>query len=473
MRKRIPKKWLVVISVLLGAFTMILNNSMMNPALPYFRKIFDADEVSVSWVLTIFMVAMGMAMPLTGYFSEKIGKKNLFIMGLSVFITGSLLGSLSWDLGSIIFFRAVQGAAGGVMIPLAMALIFEVFPKYERGKAMGVYGIAAMVAPAIGPTLGGLIVDHFHWRWLFLANVPTGLLGLVMSVRYLEKPARNPDKKFDLLGFITVTLGVGSILLAFNRMQNLDQLTNPFNLFVVAFGLVCLALFVNVSKRKDDPLLELSLFRVAPFALSVWISTVGTIGLFTSIFLLPFLIQSVYGYSALVTGLVLIPSAALTGVFMNIGGRILDRKGPKAVVPFGLAITTIMMFMFFFVTVDTSLWVIVVLMALRGIGMGFTNMPSNTTGLNAVSDEFITQGSTINNVVRRMGSALGVVFISIYFQLRKMTLMDAGETRKIAEMFAINEAYLIIGIVTLLTIPAGIYIGITFNRQQRQERENQ
>lgn len=473
MRKRIPKKWLVVISVLLGAFTMILNNSMMNPALPYFRKIFDADEVSVSWVLTIFMVAMGMAMPLTGYFSEKIGKKNLFIMGLSVFITGSLLGSLSWDLGSIIFFRAVQGAAGGVMIPLAMALIFEVFPKYERGKAMGVYGIAAMVAPAIGPTLGGLIVDHFHWRWLFLANVPTGLLGLVMSVRYLEKPARNPDKKFDLLGFITVTLGVGSILLAFNRMQDLDQLTNPFNLFVAAFGLVCLALFVNVSKRKDDPLLELSLFRVAPFALSVWISTVGTIGLFTSIFLLPFLIQSVYGYSALVTGLVLIPSAALTGVFMNIGGRILDRKGPKAVVPFGLAITTVMMFIFFFVTVDTSLWVIVVLMALRGIGMGFTNMPSNTTGLNAVSDEFITQGSTINNVVRRMGSALGVVFISIYFQLRKMTLMDAGETRKIAEMSAINEAYLIIGIVTLLTIPAGIYIGITFNRQQRQERENQ
>src|SRR5699024_2396516 len=172
---------------------------------------------------------------------------------------------------------------------------------------------------------------------------------------------------------------------------------------------------------------------------------------------------------ALVTGLVLIPSAALTGVFMNIGGRILDRKGPKAVVPFGLAITTIMMFMFFFVTVDTSLWVIVVLMALRGIGMGFTNMPSNTTGLNAVSDEFITQGSTISNVVRRMGCALGVVFIAIYIRHRKMTLMDGGEARKIAEMFAINEAYLIIGIVTLLTIPAGIYIGITFNRQQRQE----
>lgn len=468
MRKRIPEKWLVVISVLLGAFTMILNNSMMNPALPYFREIFDADEVAVSWVLTIFMVSQGMAMPLTGYLSEKLGKKNLFMAGLSLFVTGSLLGSLSWSLGSIIFFRAIQGAAGGVMIPLAMALIFEVFPKNERGKAMGVYGIAAMVAPAIGPTLGGFIIDYFPWRLLFLANVPTGVLGLIMSARYLKRPAKNPDKKFDMKGFVAVTLGVGSILLAFSRMQDINQLTNVVNLIAIVFGLVCLLLFGLFSKRTKDPLLKLSLFRIPPFALSVWISTVGTIGLFTSIFLLPFLVQSVYGHSGLVTGLVLIPSAALTGVFMNIGGRILDKKGATSVVPVGLGVTTLMMVLFFFVKADTPLWVIVLLMGLRGIGMGFTNMPANTTGLNAVSDDFVTQGSTMNNVVRRMGSALGVVFISVFFQLRKMNLVDAGETKQFAEMTAINEAYLIIGIMTLLTIPAGVLLGITAKRQNRK-----
>lgn len=472
MSKRIPEKWLVVISVLLGAFTMILNNSMMNPALPYFRDIFNVDEVAVSWVLTIFMVSMGMAMPLTGYLSEKVGKKNLFMFGLGLFVIGSLFGSMAWSLGSIIFFRAVQGIAGGVMIPLAMALIFEVFPRNERGAAMGVYGIAAMVAPAIGPTLGGFIIDNFSWPLLFLANVPTGVAGLIMCWMYLKRPARNPDKKFDTTGFITVTLGVGSVLMAFSRMQDVTQMKNPMNLLMIAFGLICLIIFMWSSKRKSDPLLELSLFRVPPFALSVLISTVGTIGLFTSIFLLPFLVQSVYGHSALTTGLVLIPSAAFTGVFMNIGGRILDRKGATAVVPFGLSITAVMMFLFFFVTIDTPLWIIVVLMALRGIGMGFTNMPANTTGLNAVSDEMVTQGSAMNNVVRRMGSALGVVFISIYFQMRKMNLVSDGIARVNAEMTAINEAYLIIGILTLLTVPAGIYLGITSKREhQRTKRE--
>src|SRR5699024_8908697 len=210
--------------------------------------------------------------------------------------------------------------------------------------------------------------DHFSWPLLFLANVPTGVAGLIMSWIYLKKPEKNSEKKFDVAGFITVTLGVGSILLAFSRMQDINQLTNPVNLLLAAFGLICLSLFVRFAKRTRDPLLELSLFRIPPFALSVWISTVGTIGLFTSIFLLPFLIQSVYGYSALTTGLVLIPSAAFTGVFMNIGGRILDKKGASSVVPFGLGITTVMMVLFFFVKVDTPLWIIVVLMALRGMG---------------------------------------------------------------------------------------------------------
>lgn len=469
MRARIPEKWLVVISVLLGTFTMILNNSMMNPALPYFRDIFDADEVSVSWVLTIFMVAQGMAMPLTGFLSERFGKKNLYMIGLGLFVTGSIFGSLSWGLGSIIFFRAVQGIGGGVMIPLAMALIFEVFPPNERGTAMGAYGIATQIAPAVGPSLGGLIIDHISWPFLFLANVPTGIAGLIMSAVYLKRPARNPDKKFDTTGFVMITLGVGAILVAFNRMQDLDQLHNPVNLLLVLLGLISLILFVWRSKRTKDPLLELSLFRVPPFALSVWISTVGTIGLFTSIFLLPFLVQSVYGYSALTTGLVLIPSAVFTGLFMNIGGRILDRKGATAVVPYGLAVTALMMFLFFFVGVSTPLWVIVGLMAIRGIGMGFTNMPANTTGLNAISDDFVTQGSTMNNVVRRMGSALGVVFISVFFQMRKMSLMDGDVARESAEMTAINEAYLIIGLVTLLTIPAGVMLGITAKRRQRRK----
>ncbi|HET7580856.1 MAG TPA: MDR family MFS transporter [Bacillales bacterium] len=460
MRKVLSEKWLVVISVLLGAFTLILNNSMMNPALPYFEQIFHADAVSVSWILTIFMVTMGMAMPLTGYLSEKIGKKNLFMIGLALFATGSIAGSFAWSLGSIIFFRAVQGAAGGVMIPLAMALIFEVFPRHERGMAMGVYGIAAMVAPTIGPTLGGFIIENASWRYLFLANVPTGILGLIMCAIYMKRPARNPDKQFDYKGFVAVTLGIGTMLFAFSRMQTVAQLTNPVNIALVIFGLLCLVLFVWLEKHTSDPLLNLDLFRTPAFSLAVWISSIGTIGLFASIFLLPFLIQSVYGYSAVATGLVLLPSAVFTGIFMNIGGRILDKKGPTAVVSIGLSISALMMFLFFFVGLKTPLWIIVFLMALRGMGMGFTNMPANTTGMNSIPDPMVAQGSAMNNVVRRMASALGVVFISVFFQVRKTGLVASGESVHHAAMVAINEAYLIVGILTFLTIPAGILLGI-------------
>ncbi|SES03348.1 Major Facilitator Superfamily protein [Salipaludibacillus aurantiacus] len=150
---KIPEKWLVVITVLLGTFTIILNNSMLNPAVPHFMQVFDADAVATGWVITIFMVTMGMVMPLTGYLGDKFGKKQLYMSGLTLFLAGSVLGSLSWDLQSLIFFRGLQGIGGGVMMPLSMALIFEVFPKNERGLATGVWGIAAMMAPTIGPLL--------------------------------------------------------------------------------------------------------------------------------------------------------------------------------------------------------------------------------------------------------------------------------------------------------------------------------
>lgn len=468
MRKILAEKWLVVISVLLGTFTLILNNSMMNPALPYFDKLFHANPILVSWILTIFMVTMGMAMPLTGYLSDKFGKKNLFMIGLALFVVGSLAGSLSWSLGSVIFFRAVQGVAGGIMIPLAMALIFEVFPSDQRGMAMGVYGIAAMVAPSIGPTLGGFIIEHSSWRYLFLANVPTGILGLILCAIYLKRPARKPDKRFDYKGFVAVTIGIGAMLFAFSRMQNVTQLTNPINIMLVGFGLICLVTFVAIENRTRDPLLHLDLFKNPAFSLAVWISSIGTVGLFVSIFLLPYLIQTVYGYSAVDTGLVLLPSAVFTGIFMNVGGRILDKKGATYVVPFGLAISTVMMFLFYFVGVSTPVWIIVVLMALRGMGMGFTNMPANTTGMNAIPDKMVAQGSAMNNVVRRMTSALGVVFVSVFFQIRKLGLVSAGDSAKEAAMTAINEAYLIIGVLTFFTIPAGIFLGIKA-RQQRKK----
>ncbi len=443
---------------------------MLNPGIPHLMDVFNADAVSTGWVITIFMVTMGMTMPLTGYLGDKFGKKNLYLFGMILFLLGSLLGSLSWNLSSLIFFRGLQGVGGGFIMPLSMALIFEVFPRKERGMATGVWGIAAMMAPTIGPTLGGFIIELGTWQWLFLCNIPTGLLGLTFSVMYLKPTARTANITFDRSGFLTVTFGVGAILLALGRISELAHLQDPLNIALLLGGLVSLFVFVKIENRKEQPLLDLSIFKIKAYTISVWVSIISSIGLFGGIFLLPLLVQNVYGYGAIMTGLVFLPSALLTGVFMTVGGRILDRKGPSGVVTFGLLFSTVGTVFLGFINMETGLWVLFLLNAIRGIGMGLSTMPATTSGMNAIPERFISRGSAMNNVLRQMSSALGIVFMSVYFEVRRAQVMAAnGMAVEEASLQAITEGFLVISFFMLISIPAGWLLGKEVKKQEERE----
>ncbi len=465
MFKKVPEKWMVVVAVLLGTFTIILNNSMLNPAIPELMAIFDTDAVSIGWVITIFMVSMGITMPLTGYLGDKLGKKKLYMAGLVLFLIGSTLASMAWSLTSLILFRAIQGIAGGVMMPLSMALIFEVFPREERGLATGVWGIAAMMAPTIGPTLGGTIIETSSWHYLFLFNIPFGLLGLVASAYYLKSTEKVKDIKFDKIGFLLVTLGVGAVLFALGRISRVEHLTNPVNIGLILFGLIGLYAFVKYENRRSQPLLELSVFKAPTFSIAVWVASVSSIGLFSSIFLIPLLIQNVYGLSAIVTGLVFLPSALFSGIFMTVGGRMLDKKGPRGVVTTGLVIFAATTLALGFLNIETSIWYIVAVMLVRGIGMGLCNMPATTTGLNSIPDRLVAQGSAMNNVLRQISSSLGIVFISVYYEVRKAQLLGMGVNGTEGSLQAINEGFIVVGVLLAISIPAGWLIG------QKEKRE--
>ncbi|TVP87357.1 MAG: DHA2 family efflux MFS transporter permease subunit [Alkalicoccus sp.] len=473
---KIPEKWLVVISVLLGTFTIVLNNSMLNPAVPHFMELFDADAVAAGWVITIFMVTMGMTMPLTGYLGDKFGKKQLFMSGLAVFLAGSVFGSLAWNLPSLIFFRGLQGVGGGVMMPLSLALIFSVFPRNERGVAMGVWGIAAMMAPTIGPTLGGLIIELGTWQWLFLSNLPSGILGLVFSYFYLKQTDKVKDIRFDRWGFLTVTLGVGAVLLALGRMSELSQLYNPVNIILIIFGAAALTVFVKIENRVEYPLLDLSVFRAKAYSYSVWVAMISSISLFGGIFLIPLLIQTVYGMGAIMTGLTFLPAALLAGIFMTIGGRMLDKRGPALTVTLGLSIMALGTAALGFMTLETSIWTIIIFNALRGIGMGLSQMPATTAGMNAIPEDLVSRGSAMNNVFRQMSSALGIVFVSIYFEVRRGQIFAGnGGSIEDASLTAINEGFLIIAVLCIVSIPAGILLGREHRKQEavRQEEEDE
>ena len=344
------------------------------------------------------------------------------------------------------------------MMPLSMALIFEAFPRKERGLATGVWGISAMMAPTIGPTFGGFILETMNWKYLFLVNVPFGLIGLWFALRYLPKTGSNTKVTFDRYGFVTITLGVGAVLYALGRMSELSHLTEPLNLLLVALGIGLIYVFVQIERKVEQPLLDLTLFRVPAYTYSMIIASVSSIGLFAGIFLIPLLIQQVYNLGPIMTGLVFLPSALLTGIFMSIGGRILDRKGATGVISSGLIIVTIGTLPLGFLTIDTSLIVIFIWMAVRGIGMGLSSMPSTTTGMNAIPGHLISRGSAMNNVIRQMSSALGIVFVSIYYEVRRGQLAVTMNSLEEASIQAINEGFLVITILTALTIPAAFYL---------------
>ncbi|WP_101844988.1 MDR family MFS transporter [Halobacillus sp. Marseille-P3879] len=452
--KKIPSKWLVVLSVLFGTFTVILNNSMLNPILPRFIEVFDSNAVSVGWILTIFMVSMGMTMPLTGYLGDRFGKKKVYITGLSLFIIGSISGILSQTLSMVIMSRAVQGMAGGMMMPIAMALIFNSFPRHERGLAVGVYGVAAMVAPAIGPTIGGFIIQFLEWPWLFAFNIPFGVLGLLLSIRFLEPTETHPEKKFDYPGFLMITLGIGAVLLALGRGRELDMLLDPFNVTLIIAGLAAIVVFVFYENRQNDPLLNLSVFKVPTYSVSILVTSAASIGLFSGIFLLPLLIQVVYGLNEVMTGLLFLPAAAASGIFMSIGGRLLDKKGPRYVVPPGLAIMAAATIGLGMLHVSTPYWMILLLNTVRGLGMGMGNMPATTSGMNSIPEHLVAQGSAMNNIIRQISSSFGIVFFSIYYEVRRAQVATAPDMdMQSATLQTLNEAFLVSAAVLLIALP--------------------
>lgn len=454
---------------------MILNNSMLNPVLPRFMDIFEVNAVAVGWVITIFMVAMGVTMPLTGFLGDKFGKKKVYITGLCIFTAGSFLGSLSWDLEALIFFRGIQGVGGGLMMPLSMALIFEAFPRNERGMATGVWGIAAMLAPTVGPTAGGLIVEMASWHYLFLVNIPFGITAIFFAKIFLIDTKTNPNIRFDKWGFLFVTGGVGLLLFALGNISSYEHLQSPLNISYIISGIICLFIFIQIEKRVAYPLLDLSIFRISAYSLSMYITGLSSVGLFAGIFLIPLLVQNVYGYDAVMTGLIFLPTALMSGIFINLGGRLLDKGKAALVVTAGTTILAAGTIALAFLSLESALIWVFIWMAVRGIGMGLCSIPASTAGINSIPEAFVSRGSAMNSVFRQMSNALGIVFVSIYFEVRRSQVFanNSGSSES-ASLQAITESFAVLGTITLLSIPAANVLGKKAKQSQKErDKEEQ
>lgn len=408
-------KWMALFVVVIGTFMAILDSSIVNIAIPKMMAVFGVALEDVKWILTAYTLALGAIIPLTGFLGETFGTKKVYMFALAMFTAGSLLCGFAWSNTSMIIFRIIQALGGGMIMPVGMSIIFQIFPKEERGMALGFWGIASMAAPAIGPTLGGYIIEHLDWRLIFNINVPIGICGVMFAGILLKDGPTKPFKNFDYLGFLSSTVGLVSILYVLGEGSSIDwsDLKNPI---LMTLGCLSLLLFVFNELTHPNPLLELRVFKIYNFSLSQIITCITTLAMMGGIYVLPLFLQNIRGYSAMQTGMILFPSAIASGIMMPISGLLFDRIGAKWVTVTGLIILAISSYQLSFMNMDTSKNMILWIAMLRGIGMGLSMMPVNTAGMNAVPFHLVGKASALANTVRQVMASLSVTIMTTIIQ---------------------------------------------------------
>ncbi|OAT80699.1 DHA2 family efflux MFS transporter permease subunit [Desulfotomaculum copahuensis] len=410
--------WVPLFVVVLGAFAAILNNSSVNVAIPKMMSIFGANTDEIQWVLTAYMLTSGVVIPVTGFLGDYLGSRRLYIIALGVFTAGSFLCSISLGLNTMIAARVVQGIGGGVIMPVSMAIIYKIVPRQKIGMALGVWGVSAVAAPAVGPTLGGYVIDHLSWRFLFTMNIPVGVLGLILALLLLPGGDRQPDRKPDFWGFALSTGGCFALLLALSEAHK-DGWGSQFIVTLLATGFAALILFVLVELNIEQPMLELRTLKNPVFSLSILAASLNTMGLFGGVFLMPLFTQNLMGLTPMQTGLLLMPSAIATALTMPVAGFLFDRLG--AVVPgvVGLSIAALGTWELHNLSLATSYRHIQMIMVVRALGIGLAMMPITTAGMNTVSRALVGQASALSNVCRQIAASFGIALLTSILQQRQ------------------------------------------------------
>ncbi len=408
----LEQKWKVLISVMFGVFMVILDSTIVNIAFPTLRREFGATLSDAQWVLSVYVLALGVTTPVSGYLADRFGIKRVYILGIGIFAFGSLLCGLSPSLGLLIVARALQGFGGGIALPLGPAQLYRAFPPKEQGTALGIFGIALVVAPALGPILGGWLVDLQIWRAIFFVNVPIGILGVFLGSRFLLDYRVEKRPSFDPLGLVTAVVGFGSVLYAATIAET-NGWTGSATLFWFGLGVVFLALHVFVElKVAKEPMMNLRLFANPTFLNASLVGYIATVALFGAEFLMPVYLQAFRGRTALDTGLILLAVAATSAFATPLAGRLFDKIGPRSIMVVGFAILCVNTWQLSTIEGSTSISYIVFLLALRGLAVGLTLQTSYVTALSSIPLNVLPRGSSLLNSTRSVVQAVSVAALA-------------------------------------------------------------
>jgi MFS transporter, DHA2 family, multidrug resistance protein len=416
-------KWAVLSVVILGSFMAILDNNIVNVALPKIMANFGATVDQIEWVVTGYMIAFAISMPATNWLQQNFGLKKVFIASLGIFCFGSALCGMAWDKDSIIAFRVIQALGGGALMPVGLALVSEVFPPRERGMAMGIWSIGAMVAPAIGPFLGGYLVDEVNWRSIFYINLPVGAVTIIAAILILSSGVCGLVRKFDWLGFGSISLFLAALLIALAQGQR-EGWGSDYILSCFGLSLLGISIFIISNFFVEHPIYDLHIFSNLTFVMANIINFVRSVAIFGSMFLLPLFLQNLLNYTAWRTGIILAPTAISVAIFSPFSGIIADRIGPRIPLFSGIVLLLISLYMYKDLSLNSDYWFLFWPQVIRGAGLGLINAPLMSAAINAVRREQTIIASSLLTVIMQIGGAFGVALLGAILQRREFFHYD-------------------------------------------------
>jgi DHA2 family multidrug resistance protein len=406
-------KWIVALSVMLPTFIEVMDTSVVNVSLPHIQGSMNAGVDEVTWVLTSYLVSNAIIIPITGWLASVFGRKRYLIFSLTLFTASSILCGAAPTLHILILARVLQGLGGGGLQPLSQAILLETFPRREHGMAMAVFGMGVVLAPIIGPVVGGWITDNWAWRWVFYINLPAGILAVIMSVLFIHDPAYIKREVFriDRWGLFLLTVGLGSLQIVLDKGEREDWFQSNLIIILTIIAIVALTLFAIVELYSEHPVVDLRVFKDQSFSGGTIIMFLGFFCLFGSIVLLPLYLQQLMGYTALWAGLVLGPGRISAFLCMPVAG-ILLRKGVKAryLLILGLATTAYAQWMMSHFNLQADFYSVAWPRFVQGFGLGLFFVPLSAATYINIPMEKAGNASGVFNLMRNLGGSFGVAF---------------------------------------------------------------
>ncbi|PID23663.1 MDR family MFS transporter [Sporosarcina sp. P7] len=463
----------IIAILFIGAFVAILNNTLLNIALPVIMKEFSISPSAVQWLTTGYMLVNGIMIPASAFFIQKFTNRRIFITAMVLFSLGTLIAIIAPTFSLLVVARMIQASGSALMMPLLMNVMLTAFPIEKRGAALGMFGLVMFTAPAIGPTLSGWIVEHYSWRTLFELVLPISLLTLALAIFKLKNITPNRDVRINFSSLVLSTIGFGGLLYGFSSAGE-QGWSSPIVYGTIALGTVSLVLFILKQLRMTEPMLDFRIYKHSMFALSSVVSMVLSVAMFSGMILTPLYVQNVRGISPLDAGLLMLPGAVLMGIMSPITGRLFDKYGPRVLVYTGLSISVFTTYLLSQLHMDTGYYYLMGVYTLRMFGLSMVMMPVMTNGMNSLPMISNPHGTAMNNTLQQVSGAIGSALLLTLMTKRLdvsaatqvQDLVASGvdvsamkeEIGRMAMLDGVNHAFFISTVITLIALILSLFI---------------